>query len=54
MKGVLRYELNSNFELNYAKFNIIYLAIPEVVNAVTKVFEKYCENKDSLYTTSDG
>ena len=54
MGRVLRYELNSNLELDHTEFNVTYLAVPQVVDAATTVLEKCCEGEDPLYTSGDG
>ena len=43
---MLRYELNLNLELDSTKFDIIYLAIPQVVDAATAIFEKCYKGED--------
>ena len=50
---VLRYKLNSNFELDHTEFDVTYLAVPQVVDAATAVFEKYCKGENPLYTAGD-
>lgn len=54
VKDVLRCKLNSNLELDHPEFDVTYLAVPQVVDAVTAVFKKCCEGEDPLYTTGDG
>lgn len=51
MGGVLRCELNSNLEFDHPEFDVTYLAVPQVVDAATAVFEKCREGEDPLYTT---
>lgn len=53
MKDVFRLELNLNLELNYTEFNVIYLAVLQVMDIATAVFEKYYKGKNLLYTTGD-
>lgn len=53
VRDVLRCELNSNLELDHPEFDLIYLAVPQVVDAATAVFEKCREGEDPLYTTGD-
>lgn len=53
VRDVLRCELNSNLELDHPEFDVTYLAVPQVVDAATAVFEKCREGEDPLYTTGD-
>lgn len=50
---MFRCKLNLNLKFDYIKFDIIYLAIPQVLNAATMIFKKCCKGKDLLYTTGD-
>ena len=53
VRDVLRCELNSNLELDHPEFDVTYLAVPQVVDAATAVFEKCREGEDPLYTPGD-
>ena len=53
VRAVLRCELDSNLELDHPEFDVTYLAVPQVVDAATAVFEKCREGEDPLYTTKD-
>lgn len=50
---MLKYELNSNLELNHTKFDIIYCAVLQIIDAATAVFEKCYKKKDFLYIVGD-
>ena len=55
MRNVLRWELQSNLELDHPDFIATYLAeIPQVDDAATAVFKKCCDGKDPFYTTGYG
>ena len=52
VRDVLKWELNSNLELDHPDFIATYLGeIPQVEDAATAVFDKCCEGEDPLYTT---
>lgn len=53
VRDVLKCELNSNIELDHPEFDVTYLAVPQVVDAATAVFEKCREGEEPLYTTED-
>lgn len=53
MRDVLRFELNSNLELDHPEFDATYLVVPQVEDAATAVFRNCREGEDSLYTTGD-
>ena len=53
VRSVLRCELNSNLGLVHPEIEVTYLAVPQVVDAATAVFEKCREGEDPLYTTGD-
>lgn len=54
MRNIFKYmKLNSNLKFDYTGFNIINLAILQIVNSATTVFKKYYKKKHLLYTTSN-
>ena len=53
MRYVLKYKLNSNLEFDYTEFDVIYLAVLQVVYVATAVFKKYCKGKDPWYTAGN-
>lgn len=54
VRGVLKWELKSNLELDHPEFDATYLAgIPQVEDAATAVFNKCREGENPLYMTGD-